>query len=153
MRHFDDFTLGEKLPLAPYRITRDELIAFAAEFDPQPFHLDEAVASQTMLGGLAASGWHTCAIFMRMMVDGWLGACASLGSPGVDATRWLHPVRPGDALTGYSEVTGLRTSKSRPQIGIVTSRHHVENGHGRPVLEMENPILFRRRVTENSDEK
>ena len=152
MRHFDDFTIGERLPLAPYRITRDELIAFAAEFDPQPFHLDEAVASKTLLGGLAASGWHTCAIFMRMMVDGWLGNCASLGSPGIDAAKWLHPVRPDDQLTGYSEVTGLRTSKSRPDIGIVTFHHHVENSHGRAVLEMANPIMFRCRKTPKSEE-
>ena len=145
MRHFDDFTVGEKLPLAPYRITRDELIAFASEFDPQPFHLDEAAASRTLLAGLAASGWHTCAIFMRMMVDGWLGDTAALGSPGIDSTRWLHPVRPGDELTGHSEVTAVRVSGSRPEIGIVTFRHTVENGHGRAVLEMVNPIMFRRR--------
>lgn len=151
MRHFDDFTIGEKLPLAPCRITRDEMIAFAAEFDPQPFHLDEAVASRTLLGGLAASGWHTCAVFMRMMVDGWLGASASLGSPGVEAVKWLHPVRPGDELSGHSEVTATRLSRSRPDVGIVSFRHIVVNSHGRAVLEMVNPIMFRRRETEKGD--
>ena len=100
MRYFDDFKVGEKLPLAPFTITRDEMIAFAAEFDPQPFHLDEAAAARTLLGGLAASGWHTCAIFMRMMCDGWLNDTASMGSPGIEAVRWLHPVRAGDRLSG-----------------------------------------------------
>ncbi len=144
MRYFDDFAIGQLLPLAPQTITRDELIAFAAEFDPQPFHLDEAAASQTMLGGLAASGWHTCSIFMRMMCDGWLNQCASMGSPGIESARWLHPVRAGARLSGNSEVLEMRTSRSRPDMGIIRFRHVVESDHGQAVLEMINPIMFGR---------
>ena len=145
MRHFDDFTVGQLLPLAPQTITRHELIAFAAEFDPQPFHLDEAAASQTMLGGLAASGWHTCSVFMRMMCDGWLNQSASMGSPGIENARWLHPVRAGDRLSGNSQVLEMRASTSRPDMGIIGFRHIVENDHGQAVLEMVNPIMFKRR--------
>jgi len=145
MRYFDDFTAGQELQLAPHTITRDELIAFAAEFDPQPFHLDETAGSQTMLGGLSASGWHTCAIFMRMMCDGWLNQSASMGSPGIEAVKWLHPVRAGDNLSGISEVLELRASKSRPDMGIIRFRHIVGNAQGVSVLDMVNPIMFYRR--------
>lgn len=142
MRYFEDFAVGQELPLAPYSISRDELIAFSAEFDPQPFHLDETAGSQSLLGGLAASGWHTCAIFMRMMCDGWLSDSSSMGSPGIDQARWLHPVRAGDRLTGVSEVLDVRASSSRPGMGIVRFRHRVENAKGVAVLEMVNPIMF-----------
>lgn len=145
MRYFEDFAVGQKLPLAPHTISRDELIAFSAEFDPQPFHLDEAAGSQSLLGGLAASGWHTCAVFMRMMYDGWLGESSSMGSPGIEKVRWLHPVRAGDRLTGVSEVLEVRASKSRPGMGIVRFRHRVENAKGVAVLEMLNPNMFGRR--------
>lgn len=145
MRYFDDFSVGEELPLASQTISRDELIAFAAEFDPQPFHLDEAAGSQTLLGGLAASGWHTCAIFMRMMCDGWLNQTASMGSPGIETLKWLHPVRAGDRLSGISQVLELRASKSRPDMGIIRFRHSVENARGVIVLDMTNPIMFSRR--------
>ena len=79
------FAAGSELPFGPHTVTRAEIVAFAAEFDPQPFHLDEAAAAETMLGGLAASGWHTCALFMRMLYDGWVNDAASMGSPGVDS--------------------------------------------------------------------
>jgi len=144
MRYFEDFAVGQELALAPHTITRDELIAFAAEYDPQPIHLDEAAGSQSLLGGLSASGWHTCAIFMRMMCEGWLNQSASMGSPGIESTKWLHPVRAGDRLSGCSEVLEVRASKSRPQIGIVRFRHRLENSQGVSVLEMVNPIMFGR---------
>ena len=143
MRYFEDFAVGLKLPLAPYTISRDELIAFSAEFDPQPFHLDETAGSQTLLGGLAASGWHTCAVFMRMMCDGWLSDSTSMGSPGIEKVRWLYPVRASDRLTGVSEVLETRISNSRPGMGIVRFRHRVENAKGIAVLEMLNPMMFR----------
>jgi acyl dehydratase len=145
MRYFDDFSIGQELQLAPQTITRVELIAFAAEFDPQPFHLDEAAGSQTLLGGLSASGWHTCAIFMRMMCDGWLNQTASMGSPGIEAVKWLHPVRAGDRLAGSSQVIEMRASKSRPNMGIIRFRHVVANSRGVSVLDMVNPIMFSRR--------
>jgi acyl dehydratase len=82
MRYFEDFAAGQEYPFGPHTVTRQEIVAFAAEFDPQPFHLDEVAASDSLLGGLAASGWHTCALFMRMVALGWLNDSASMGSPG-----------------------------------------------------------------------
>jgi acyl dehydratase len=149
MRAFEDFTVGLELPLGPYRVSREELVAFAAEFDPQPFHLDEAAASRTLMGGLAASGWHTCAIFMRMICDAFLLESASMGSPGIDTLKWVKPVRPGDVLTGVSRVLEARASTSRPGMGIVRFRHEVRNGASETVMWMENPILFVRRGSGN----
>jgi acyl dehydratase len=145
MRYFEDFETGQELPFGPYTVTRAEIVAFAAEFDPQPMHLDEAAAADTMLGGLAASGWHTCAMFMRMMYDGWVAQSACMGSPGVDNLKWLRPVRPGDVLSGRSIVTATRVSRSRPDRGFVSFRHEVVNAGDEPVLITENPIMFRRR--------
>jgi acyl dehydratase len=127
-------------------VTRAEILAFAAEFDPQPFHLDEAAAADSLLGGLAASGWHSCALFMRMLYDGWLNGTASMGSPGVDRLMWVQPVRPGDVLSGRSVVLQTRASRSRPDRGFVRFRHHVQNAHAAPVMVLENPIMFGRRV-------
>ncbi|WP_026380953.1 MaoC family dehydratase [Afifella pfennigii] len=145
MRHFEDFEPGQTLPLARHEVTREAILAFAAEFDPQPFHLDEVAASRSLLGGLAASGWHTTSIFMRMMYDGWLSEAASMGSSGIEETRWLKPVRPGDILSGQSIVIETRASRRRPQIGVVRFRHEVANQRGQTVLSMVNPIAFRRR--------
>ena len=145
LRYFEDFSVGEGLPLGSHTVTRAEIVAFAAEFDPQPFHLDEAAAAETMLGGLAASGWHTTALFMRMLCDGWLNSSASMGSPGVASLKWLRPVRPGDTLSGRSVVLSTRASRSRPDRGFVHVRHEVENGRGEPVMVLENPIMIARR--------
>jgi acyl dehydratase len=98
-----------------------------------------------MLGGLAASGWHTCAVFMRMMFDGWLRDAASMGSPGVDTLKWLQPVRPGDVLSGRSVVMETRPSRSRPDRGFVKMRHEVVNARGERVMIMENPVILKRR--------
>lgn len=144
LRYFEDFAVGQELPLARHQVTRAEIVAFAAEFDPQPAHLDEAAAADTLLGGLAASGWHSCALFMRMLYFGWLREAASMGSPGVDTLKWLRPVRPGDLLSGRSVVLAVRASQSRPDRGFVRLRHEVEAG-GRPVMVMENPIMLARR--------
>jgi acyl dehydratase len=145
IRYFEDFEPGLELPFGPHTVTRAEIVAFAAEFDPQPMHLDEAAAAATMLGGLAASGWHTCALFMRMMYDGWVSESASMGSPGVDSLKWMRPVRPGDVLSGRSTVTETRASKSRPEIGFVRFRHEVANQRGEPVMISENAIMLGRR--------
>ena len=144
--HFEDFTAGQELSLATHTVTRAEIVAFAAEFDPQPFHLDEAAATDTLLTGLAGSGWHTCALFMRMLYDGWLKGTASMGSPGVDQLKWLRPVRPGDVLSGRSVVLESRPSRTRPDRGFVRFRHEVTNGRGQPVMMLENPIMFTRRA-------
>jgi len=144
-RHFEDFRVGEVIPLASRTVTREEILAFAAEFDPQPMHLDEAAARATPLGGLAASGWHTAAVFMRMMCDGFLLRSSSWGSPGIDELKWLRPVRPGDRLSGRAIVLSARVSKSRPEMGLVGFRFEVENGAGERMLEMTNSIMFARR--------
>jgi acyl dehydratase len=146
MRYFEDFQAGQELPLGPHTVTRAEIVAFAAEFDPQPFHLDEMAAADTLLGGLAASGWHTCALFMRMAYRSWLAESASMGSPGVDMLKWLRPVRPGDVLSGRSVVLATRPSQSRPDRGFVRFRHEVENARGETIMLLENPIMFTRRA-------
>ncbi len=146
-RYFEDFTVGETLPLPERLVGRAEMIAFAAEFDPQPFHLDERAAATDLTGGLFASGWHVCALLMRMLCDGYLVDSACMGSPGIETLKWQRPVRPGDRLAGTSTVVELRASATRPEMGIVRFRHEVVNQVGETVLLMENPIFFRRGAT------
>lgn len=145
MRYFEDFAEGQEYPFGPHTVTRAEIVAFAAEFDPQPFHLDEAAAADSMLGGLAASGWHTAALFMRMVAEGWLNGSASMGSPGIDRLKWRRPVRPGDTLSGRTVVLNTRASKSRPDRGFLGVRHEVVNAQGEPVMLIEHSIMIARR--------
>ncbi|MDE2064882.1 MAG: enoyl-CoA hydratase, partial [Bradyrhizobium sp.] len=119
---FEDFQQGPLGRFGPRRVTAEEIREFAAEFDPQPMHLDEAAASRSLLKGLAGSGWHLCSIIMRMMFDGFIGRTASLGSPGVNELRWLAPFRPDDDIMLDVEVTEARVSRSRPTTGIVMFR-------------------------------
>jgi acyl dehydratase len=119
---FEDFPPGEVFEYGAYEVTADEIISFAREFDPQPFHLDENAAKASMLGGLAASGWHVCAIIMRLMVDGYFGRTASMGSTGVDEVKWLIPVYPGDRLSCRRTTLEARVSSKRPDMGIVRLR-------------------------------
>ena len=142
---FEDFKPGHFGTFGPRRVTREEILAFATEFDPQPMHLDEAAASRTMLKGLSGSGWHLCSVMMRMLCDGFIGRTASLGSPGVNEVRWLAPLRPDDELTLEVEVAEARASKSRPETGIVTFRNVVRNAAGQALCEMVSPIMVRRR--------
>jgi acyl dehydratase len=117
-RHFEDLVEGSVETFGPRIITREEIIAYASEYDPQPMHLDEEAAKHTLLGGLAASGWHLCCFMFRMTYDGFIKNSASLGSPGVEEMKWLKPVRPGTALTLRVTVLDKRVSKSRPEMGI-----------------------------------
>jgi acyl dehydratase len=142
---FEDFKPGHLGRFGPRRVTREEILDFAAEFDPQPMHLDEEAASRSMLKGLSGSGWHLCSIIMRMMFDGFIGRTASLGSPGVNELRWLAPLRPDDELTLDVEVTETRVSRSRPATGIVMFRAVVSNGAGQALCEMTSPIIVQRR--------
>ena len=119
IRHFEDFEAGQSFDLGPHRVTAEAIIAFAKEFDPQPFHLDEAAARNSILGGLAASGWHSTAMLMRLMCDACLSQSAILGSSGMDEVKWLAPVLAGDVLSGTFRITETRASSSRPGIGIV----------------------------------
>ena len=143
---FEDFSPGHFGSFGPRRVTREEIKAFAAEFDPQPMHLDEKAAKRSMLGGLSGSGWHLCSVAMRMMFDGYIGRTASLGSPGVNELRWLAPLRPDDELTLDVEVAEARISKSRPETGIVTFRSVVRNAGGQALCEMVSPIIVKRRA-------
>jgi acyl dehydratase len=143
---FEDFSPGHFGTYGPRRVTREEILAFAAEFDPQPMHLDEEAASRSMLNGLSGSGWHLCSVMMRMMFDGFIGRTASLGSPGVNELRWLAPLRPGDDLTIDVEVAEARVSRSRPETGIVTFKSVVRNAEGLALCEMVSPIILRRRA-------
>ena len=143
---FEDFPPGHFGTFGPRRVTREEILAFAAEYDPQPMHLDEAAAQKSMLRGLSGSGWHLGSIMMRMLVDGFIGRTASLGSPGVNEMRWLAPLRPGDDLMLDVEVTEARVSRSRPETGIVTFKGTIRNAAGVVLCEMESPIIVGRRA-------
>jgi acyl dehydratase len=142
---FEDFKPGPLGRFGPRHVTAEEIRAFAAEFDPQPMHLDEAAAARSMLKGLAGSGWHLCSIIMRMMFDGFIGRTASLGSPGVNELRWLAPFRPGDDITLDIEVTEARVSRSRPTTGIVMFKMVASNSSGQALCEMVSPIIVQRR--------
>ncbi len=130
----EDFPPGHFGTFGPHHVSRDDIITFAAEFDPQPMHLDEEAARHSMLRGLGGSGWHLCSLMMRMMCDGFLLRTACLGSPGVDEVRWLAPVRPGDDLTMDAEVVCSRIAASRPDRGFVQMANQVRNADGVPLL-------------------
>ncbi|TDP72463.1 MaoC family dehydratase [Roseateles toxinivorans] len=142
---FEDFQVGQVREFGGRTVGKDEILQFAAAYDPQPLHLDEAAAEASVLGGLSASGWHTCAMVMRMMCDDYLLNSTSQGSPGIDNLRWLRPVRPGDTLRVRMTVLEARESKSRPQIGLIRSSWAVFNQHGEQVLSMEGWGMFGRR--------
>ena len=137
MQHFEDIAVGRKQSFGRYEVTREEVLAFARKYDAQPFHLDDEAAARTHFGRLSASGWHTCAMTMAMLVENMkTHAQAGLGSPGVEDLRWLKPVYPGDTLRCESEVLEKRRSLSRPEMGIFKSRLKVFNQHDTPVLAM-----------------
>jgi acyl dehydratase len=145
MRYFEDFSPGDVVEAGRHVITGDEIIAFARQFDPQPFHLDEAAARQTIFGGLIASGWHTGSLAMRLFCDGVIVDSASLGSPGIDEMRWIKPVRPGDTLSLRVTVTECIPSRSKPDRGLVRSRLELCNQHGEVVVSIKGMNLIRRR--------
>ncbi len=131
MDYFEDLVVGRIERFGSYTVTRAEVLEFAARYDPQPFHLDDAEAALTPFGRLAASGWHTCAMVMGMLVRHWQSrAVASLGSPGIDLLRWPHPVYPGDTLSVEAELLEKRRSRSRPDLGLTRSRTTGFNQHG-----------------------
>lgn len=142
MLHFEDFTVGRRFDYAPYLMAPGPIIAFAQEFDPQPMHLSEDAGRASILGGLAASGWHTSSVGMRMMFEAFIGHSTSQGSPGIDFMDWKKPVLAGDELSGFSIVLESRPLRSRPGIGIVKFRNEVINQTGEPVAVSECSILF-----------
>ena len=140
---FEDFKPGHFGKFGPLHVSRDDIIAFASEFDPQPMHLDEAAGRASILGGLAASGWHTSAVMMRMLFEAYIDGSTSEGSPGVDLMEWKRPVLAGDTLGGYCEVLEARISRSRPDIGIVRLRAEVTNQRGETVAVSEYINMLR----------
>ncbi len=135
MQFFEDIEIGTTERFGSYAVTREDVLDFARRFDPQPFHLDDAAAAETFFGRISASGWHTCAMTMAMMVEQQLRVGhQGMGSPGMDELRWLQPVYPGDTLRCEREYLEKRLSKSRPEIGMFKSRMRVFNQHDELVL-------------------
>jgi acyl dehydratase len=145
VRYWEDFKVGEVEQIGGKRVDKEEVIAFAKQYDPQPFHIDEAAGKQSIYGGLIASGWHTCAMVMRMMCDTYMLQSASVGSPGIDNLKWLKPVRPGDTISARRTTLETRASKSKPDIGIVNNLWEVFNQDGEMVMSMQGYGMFRRR--------
>ena len=149
--YWEDFPAGSVREFGNKTVTRDAIIAFAREFDPQPFHVDEEAGRNSLFGRLCASGWHTVAMAMRMMCDEYLLESASLGSPGVENLKWLKPVYPGDTLRVRLEVIEARPMASRPHMGLVRSRWEVLNQRTETVLTMEGWGMFGRRPAREPD--
>jgi len=143
--YFEDLPAGDVRESPPRTITREEMLAFARQYDPQPFHLDEDAARKTIYGGLIASGWLTVAVMMRLLWDTLLKDAVSLGSPGADEVRWLKPVRPGDTLRARFMVVEAIPSRSKPDRGVVKTLTEVRNQHGEVVMTMRGLGLFGRR--------
>jgi acyl dehydratase len=145
MRFFEDFPVGEIVEFGDRLVTADEIVAFAKDWDPQPFHLDAEAARSSQIGELIASGWHSGAMLIRMMCDAYLLDSASEGAPGIDEIRWLKPVRPGDRLRARRTTVSARPSRSRPQIGVIEFHHELSNQNGETVLTLRGPSFIRRR--------
>jgi acyl dehydratase len=140
--HYEDFVEGSVQDFGPRSITRDEIVAYAREFDSQPMHLDEEAAKHSLLGGLSASGWHTCCFMFRMMYDYFIKDSASLGSPGIEETKWLRPVRPGAPLTLRVHILDKRISKSRPEMGLVRMRTELLDEKSAAVIDQTSTLLI-----------
>jgi acyl dehydratase len=144
-RYLDDFRIGQTFTAGPSRINEERIRSFAAEFDPQPFHLDAAAAQHTIFHGLAASGWHTAAVTMRLLVESEIRPAGGIVGVGFDELRWPHPVRPGDQLHIESEVIEVRPSKSRPDLGSIKVRTTTLNQNGEVVqVSVGNLLVLRR---------
>jgi len=139
---FEDFVEGGSIDLGSKTVTADEIVEFASEFDPQPMHLDEQAGKAGILGGLSASGWHSCAMFMRMLCDNLVLDSTSQGSPGIDYVKWKKPVLAGDTLMAKSTVLSKRISAKRPNLGFVTMRAEMTNQRGEQVFELQNTGMF-----------
>lgn len=143
--YFEDISVGQTRSFGQYTITRDEIVSFAEQFDPQPFHTDEEAARDSFFGGLVASGMHTLCICMRLAVTGFYLDAANVAGKGIDNLRWRMPVYPDDTLSVTSEVLKAQPSESRDDCGEVTSRWTMRNQEGEPVLDLEVTALFLRR--------
>jgi acyl dehydratase len=144
--YWEDLAPGSVRDLGSVTPTEQEIREFAAKFDPQPFHLDEEAGRRSVFGGLCASGWHTCAMAMRLTVDNFLSQSSSMGSPGLENLRWMKPVFPGDTLALRHRIVESRPLNSKPDIGLVRSVWEMHNQRGEQVLHMEGYGMFRRRT-------
>ena len=143
---FEDFEVGASVEFGAYHVTAEEIIDFASKYDPQPFHLSEEAGKAMHFGGLCASGWHTCAMSMRMTVDNFPeGESGSLGSPGIDEIRWTKPVFPGDTLRIKNTILDTRESRSRPDMGSVFMQNEIYNQHDELVMSYKPIVLFRKK--------
>lgn len=146
MRYFEDFVIGSEAEYGRYEVTAEEIIEFASKYDPQPFHVDPEAAKESLFGTLCASGWHTCAMTMRMMVDRMKELNeASEGSPGIEQLRWLRPVVPGDVLSIRMKVIDARPLNSRPGYGLIKYEQETIDQRGEPVMRWVSTAFFRRR--------
>ena len=143
--YWEDLPVGTVMELGTIGVTEEEIKDFARKFDPQPFHLDNEAAQKSLFSRLCASGWHTCGLCMRVTVDNFLSKSSSLGSPGLESLKWLHPVYPGDVLRVQHSITESRPMASKPTVGIIRGVWDVFNQHGNKVLHMEGYGMFRRR--------
>ena len=143
--YWEDFPVGAVREFGGRTLSKDDIIRFAREYDPQPFHVDEETARKTVFGGLIASGWQTCGLAMRMMCDAYLLEAASAGSPGVESIRWVLPVRPGDTLRVRLTVLESRVLQSKPHIGLVRNKWEMFNQKNELVMQMEGYGMFLRR--------
>ena len=143
--HFEDFPVGEIIDYGDLEVTREMIVEFAAEFDPQPFHLSEAGAEGSLAGELIASGWHTVALVMRLNCDHFLLRTASQGAPGIEEVNWRKPVRPGDRLKIKRTTLSARASKSRPDVGLVEFKCEVFNHHDELVMDQRHFGMILRR--------
>ena len=148
-RYLEDYVVGQKFGSGRIRVDKDRIKAFAAEFDPQPFHLDEALASDTIFRGLAASGWHTAAMTMRLLVEGELKPAGGIVGAGFDEFRWPRPVRPGDELHLECEILEVRPSKSRTDQGLIKVRTTTLNQNNEPVQIQVGNLIVPRRTAKN----
>jgi acyl dehydratase len=149
--YFEDFHPGQEIDLGQRTVREEEIIAFATQFDPQPFHIDKEAAAHSIYGGVIASGWHTCSMMMRMVVDGILCTESSMGSPGLDGIRWLQPVRAGDTLSLRYVTKEVKASNSKPDRGVVWSTWVATNQHGETVCTIDGMAMMRRKpVTQDA---
>jgi acyl dehydratase len=146
-RYLEDYAVGQTFSSGRLRIDKDRIKAFAADFDPQPFHLDEDAARDSIFHGLAASGWHTAALTMRLLVEGEFKPAGGIVGTGFDEFRWPRPVRPGDELRVESEVVEVRPSKSHPDFGLIKVRTTTLNQKGEAVQIMVGNLLVPRRAS------
>jgi acyl dehydratase len=142
---WEDFKVGDRAELGRHTFTEEEIVTFGRQFDPQPFHTDKQAAQASVFGGLIASGWHTCAVGMRLMCECTINRTVSLGSPGIDNIRWLKPVRAGDTLSYRRLVVEARASATRKGVGLVKHRWEAVNQAGELVLTMEGWGMYGRK--------